>query len=417
MARVHVAQMGARLHFTVPLCHQRNGDLAALYTDIFIQPDSLLGRVKNGAAARFMGTNVKRMLGRGVAGIPPDKVFSYPLFGIQAWAKRRKAVHPDDLSLLNTRLSSNFAKKIVNTGSIRDGDIVWSFTDFTLELHESLQSPTIRVMDQCLAARKTYRLIMAEEGEKWEDWAIGHALTGPDPLEEKQQLEWESSNLIVAPSDFVKQSLLDNGVPARKIVKVPYCVDTANYTPRRRYRTSGPLNVLFAGEVGLRKGAHYLLQAAKKLGSLPVNIRLIGGIALRDDKLALYQDHLDILGPVPRSEVALHHEWADIFVLPSLVEGSAQVIYEALSSGLPVVCTPNAGAPITHGVEGQVIEPRNIDALIDAIANYIRDPELLERHSLAAINLRPALDIQRYQHDISGLVKRAELIPPTFQER
>lgn len=405
MARVHVAQMGARLHFTVPLCHQRNGDLAALYTDIFIQPDSVLGRLNSSAAASYLGANVKRMLSRGISGIPKVKVYSFPFFGISAWRRRRQLNHPDDMSLLDNELSATFARMVTSQGQIRPGDMVWSFTDFTHELHEALQQPTTKVMDQCLAARKTYREIMARECADWPEWFVGRHITGQDPLQEKQAREWQSSDHIIAPSDFVRQSLLDNGVPDEKIAIIPYCVDTSDYTPRVRQR-NGRLNVLFAGEVGLRKGAHYLMQAAGELDPSQVDIRLIGGVALNEDAMRPYRELTDIRGAVPRLTVPAHYDWADIFVLPSLVEGSAQVVYEALSSGLPVVCTPNAGAPISHDKEGQIIEANSTDSIARAIQRYIDDPDLLEAHSRMAIARRPFLDVTRYQQDLKAFIDR-----------
>jgi glycosyltransferase involved in cell wall biosynthesis len=57
-----------------------------------------------------------------------------------------------------------------------------------------------------------------------------------------------------------------------------------------------------------------------------------------------------------------------MFVLPTLAEGSATVIYESLALGVPVVTTRNAGSVITSGKEGFVVPERDSAALADAIA-------------------------------------------------
>ena len=61
---------------------------------------------------------------------------------------------------------------------------------------------------------------------------------------------------------------------------------------------------------------------------------------------------MELAGPVPRSVVAEHYAWADVFLLPSVCEGSATATYEAIASGIPVICTPNAGSVIEDGRQG-----------------------------------------------------------------
>lgn len=76
----------------------------------------------------------------------------------------------------------------------------------------------------------------------------------------------------------------------------------------------------------------------------------------------------------------MHHYFqrADIFVYPSLYEGSAIAIYEALASGLPVITTPNNGSRITDGVEGFIVPIRDVEALKEKILVLYEDRELRE---------------------------------------
>ncbi len=80
--------------------------------------------------------------------------------------------------------------------------------------------------------------------------------------------------------------------------------------------------------------------------------------------------------PVPHSEVEAHYAWADVFLLPSLYEGSATVIYEALRAGLPVVVTPNAGSVARDGQDGFVVPVRDSDAVVAALERLAADPDL-----------------------------------------
>ena len=66
---------------------------------------------------------------------------------------------------------------------------------------------------------------------------------------------------------------------------------------------------------------------------------------------------------------------ADVFVFPSLFEGSAVVTYEALACGLPSVVTPNAGSVVRDGLEGFVVPPRDVEALAARMEQLGDDPQ------------------------------------------
>ncbi len=57
---------------------------------------------------------------------------------------------------------------------------------------------------------------------------------------------------------------------------------------------------------------------------------------------------------------------ADVFVFPSLFEGSAVVTYEALACGLPCIVTPRPGSVVRDGVEGLIVPARDVEALAAA---------------------------------------------------
>ena len=75
---------------------------------------------------------------------------------------------------------------------------------------------------------------------------------------------------------------------------------------------------------------------------------------------------------------------ADVFVFPSLFEGSAVVTYEALACGLPSVVTPEAGSVVRDGVEGFLVAPRDVLALAERMEQLGNDPGLRDRMSAAA---------------------------------
>jgi glycosyltransferase involved in cell wall biosynthesis len=90
--------------------------------------------------------------------------------------------------------------------------------------------------------------------------------------------------------------------------------------------------------------------------------------------------------PGARADIAQLLRAMDLFVLPSLVEGSSNAILEAMATGLPVVAT-NVGAhtELVHpGFTGILVPPTSPDLLAAAIADYCRIPEMGVRHGARA---------------------------------
>ena len=75
---------------------------------------------------------------------------------------------------------------------------------------------------------------------------------------------------------------------------------------------------------------------------------------------------------------------ADLFVYPSLHEGSAFATYEALASGLPVIATPNTGSVVRDGTDGYLVPVRDVDALMAKIELLYRDAERRAAMGMAA---------------------------------
>jgi glycosyltransferase involved in cell wall biosynthesis len=103
---------------------------------------------------------------------------------------------------------------------------------------------------------------------------------------------------------------------------------------------------------------------------------------------------------------------ADVFVFPTLFEGSAVVTYEALACGLPSIVTPNAGAVVREGAEGMLVPAGDVERLAAAIERLGGDPAL--RAAMARAARRRALEFtwRRYhaalEDAVGGLVRVAE---------
>ena len=89
---------------------------------------------------------------------------------------------------------------------------------------------------------------------------------------------------------------------------------------------------------------------------------------------------------MPPSELAKWYRASHLFVFPSVNEGLARVLFEAMSSGLPVIATERSGAEdcITSGLEGNVVPARNVDGAGRGHPLALPESRGIRRHGKAA---------------------------------
>lgn len=218
--------------------------------------------------------------------------------------------------------------------------------------------------------------LLQEQYPEWESNAL---------IKEKKHIAYEQyehteSDIIVVPSRFVKNTLIENGIAANKMVSNPFGTNLTYFTqivnPNKDHRKS--INFLFFGSMSARKGVPTLLKAWSQLQPLGAKLIFAGfGEFPKDVELP---ENVSFLGPIAANDRAELFANADVFVFPSFFEGFAQVQIEAAASGLPIITTPNAGGDeiVSNGENGILIEPGNIDELMKAIQFFINNPNLIE---------------------------------------
>ena len=342
--------------------------LERFFTDSYSGDKPVLRRVVAGLDRVRPSDAARRWLSRRADDLPPDKVTSFERLGFAYARARRGAVGSESVERVFAEFGRIFNQAVLRRG-LGDAEVVFGFNRAGLELFEASRREGRRcVMDQTIAPTRIERDLLAAEVERWPGWQPDLKLAASDRAEARERREWEAVDTILCPSAFVRDGVATVGGPTEKCRVVPYGTDPARFprlvergAPRHR-----PFRVLFAGQVGLRKGVPYLLEALRRLGSTAVQARVVGAIALDRRKLDAFTDVATLMGPVPRPAMPEHFTWADVFVFPSLCEGSAAVLSEALTTGLPVICTPNSGPPpVAGGIH--LVPAGDADALAEAI--------------------------------------------------
>ncbi|MCF6354847.1 MAG: glycosyltransferase family 4 protein [Candidatus Polarisedimenticolaceae bacterium] len=408
LPRITVAMLGARRHYAVPRLLHEAGLLKRFYTDSYLGNKPWLKMALETMPSAVRPNAVQRWLGRCDSVLPPEKVWSFERFGLwYAWALSRVQTSSQREAIcLNA--AKRFNHHILATG-LADTNMIWGFNGAVLELFQAAKKQNILcVMEQTILPKHLETQLLREETERWPGWEPGLIIPEMDsPMSMREEQEWAMADCIVAGSEFVQSGLIKCGVPEEKVCVVPYGVDTSRFQPMAQgvpIASNRPLRILFAGHVGLRKGIPDLLQALQQFKPGEVEVQIAGGIALDPKRLKQAGNNVQFLGRVPRTQMQQLFHWADVFVLPSIVEGSATATYESLMSGVPVIATPNAGSIVQDGVNGFIVPIRNPDALADAIARYINDRLLLARHQAATEKSRECAGLGRYRADLKQLV-------------
>lgn len=189
------------------------------------------------------------------------------------------------------------------------------------------------------------------------------------------QSDIDEADIVLVNSDFVRETFAFQKFDLSK-VRVIYLGIDEQFLSRIPSRPVAPasvvktLHLLFAGAFSKRKGAIELLEALAMLPDLDWQLSIVGQVDadIRTAYAApLTAPRICELGWIARDELAVRMTEADIFVFPSLGDGSARVVFEALACGCYVVTTPNAGSIVRDGIHGALVPPGVPDALADAL--------------------------------------------------
>ena len=398
-----VSQLGARMHYAVPKILAREGRLGHFFTDICGTKSwpALLQKLP----PRLLPQAVKRLAGRVPSGIPSELITDFPLFGLCSGIRRLRIENAIEETSHAVWAGSRFSSLVANCG-FHNAAGLYAYSGDALEQMRMAKGQGLwTAVEQMIAPRTVVETIMAEEMRRFPDWA-GPPARNPfaDIFAERERAEWQLADCIVCPSEFVRDHVVKEGGPAERCVVVPYGVDAEErFGPAGR--TPGPLRVLTVGEVGLRKGSPYVLQAAERLGA-SARIRMVGPDRLPPPLRRRMGRSVELRGTVPRREIAAEYHWADVFLLPSLCEGSATVVYEALAAGLPVITTYSTGSVVRDGVEGLVVPERDPQAIVEAIRHLGENEHLRAQLSENARRTAREHTVEKYGRRLLDVLVR-----------
>jgi len=362
--RVIVAQIDARRRYAVPLIIHRAGYLEYLYT----------------------GTSSRSLLGR-VLCFPQRKIRVVP-----NELEKEKVASTDRPALvdilfpfgnqgLDRYLKKNevFGEFMIRKG-LANASGIYSFNIGCRNFLSYVKCRGVKVISDIFMNPLTYHIysqLYSEDQPEYEKCIRLQA--------EYSALYTETfklSDVILCPSNWVADGvgeLCPNY--AHKIKICPYGT-SIDYNGRANKPVRG--RILWAGRDWLGKGLHYLAQAANELKARYPEMDFRAAGVTYPEVLNMPQfRNINFLGKMNKQEMQEEFLTADMFVFPTLSEGIAGVVIEAIAAGCPVITTRCAGIDaITNGKSGIVNPPRDPSALVEAIEKVYCDREF--RNTLAA---------------------------------
>jgi glycosyltransferase involved in cell wall biosynthesis len=180
--------------------------------------------------------------------------------------------------------------------------------------------------------------------------------------------------LYAVPSEFQKAKFCAWGVPEDRVWVAPNLVESDTQPVDDPSQGS---YIGYAGRVSPEKGLDTLVQAMRRLLTLPC--RIAGDYRRQPELAASAPANVRFLGPIRRQHMSSFHAGARMLVVPSVCyESFGLVIAEAMLQGRPVIGSRIGAIPeiIDDGVNGLLFEPGNTDELAEKIRYLWDRPDL-----------------------------------------
>jgi glycosyltransferase involved in cell wall biosynthesis len=384
--------------------HERNM-LAGFYTTVAWDGES--------AWNRLLPPKIGRELNRrAYPEIPKRLIHTSPareLFRVLCARFGMKALVEENGSMFSVSgIYSHFDRLVAEAVYSRPPRVVYAYDGGALQTFRAARRMGVKTIYELPTAHTRFkREFFREEAELQPAFAgtFQNALADPEWLDRKDE-ELELADQVIVPSSYVLSTLPAN-IPAARVRVIPYGAPAVLAEGgRSRGKRDGKLRVLYVGTLSQGKGLSYLLEAIKKVESA-VEFTMIGTRVGECGPLDAALQRYRWTSTVPHSAVLEAMSQHDVLAFPTLSEGLALVVLEAMSRGMTVITTANSGCLgiIRDGKEGFIIPIRSAEALAEKLELLAGNRDLLDAMSEAALNRARKYTWQSYRESLASMVK------------
>ena len=199
------------------------------------------------------------------------------------------------------------------------------------------------------------------------------------------------ADLILACSDYVRQSYIDRGFASEQVVDASFGIDTDAFAFIERSPVhQRPVRIGVVGVIGFRKGLHRVLKIgdwANRKG-MSVEIHFAGPIQDPEahEMFARSSAKCILHGTIKGEQLRDLLASCDLYCLPSYEEGLPFSVLEAMSSGLAAIVSNDTGArePVQHGKSGLVLSYFDDNEFDAELTPLLTNPEHIVEMGLCA---------------------------------
>ena len=313
-----------------------------------------------------------------------------------------KFVH-DYLNILNAKKIDYQSSKFIN-----DADIFLSLSTTGLETGKLMKKHNKIYICERSSSHIVFQNKILEEEHK----NLGLDYTSINKwVIERELAEYENSDFILVPSKFVENTFIENKVFKSKVINFGSYTDSF-FSIENFKKSDEEFNVLFVGQLSIRKGLHYLIDGFKKFNHPKKKLHIVGSetkdkFFFRDLIKKNDNDNIFVHGHINHRELNKFFNNSHVFVLPSLEEGLATVILQASSSGCPVIVSKNTGAMelVNSNKCGYVIPIRDSQIIADKLTLLADDKNLLNEFSNNALKFSENYTWEDYVIALDNLIE------------
>lgn len=384
----------------IKLAEQNN--LFRFYTSIAVFPDSYWTRITKFSAFKELKRRTFKSILKNYTHTSPwneiSRIVSSKL-GIKIFTAHEVGFFCID------KIYQSLDRKVASTlkNAQKNGvTAVYAYEDGALETFmKAKELGLICIYDLPIAYWETGRALMEEEAQRLPAWAktLGGGLSDSKAKLERKRKELALADIVIGPGSFVINSLPEWSLDKIKIVSPFGSPKNDSETLLSSKSIHKPLRVLFVGSMGQRKGLGDLFEAINQLKGIPVELVVLGSLLA---PMEFYNSQLANFTYEPgrsHDEVLELMRTCDVFCLPSIVEGRALVMQEAMSQGLPIIITSNTGGEdlVIEGETGFLVPIRSPNAIAEKIKWFVEN-----RDQVTVMGQKAAKHSQNYTWDNYG---------------
>jgi glycosyltransferase involved in cell wall biosynthesis len=302
------------------------------------------------------------------------------------------------------QLCAKFLKKNLNKI-----DAVYCYEDSALETFKIAKQNKIKCIYELPAAYWAEKNQIYTSEQKKIKFDYSEKFLTHSSLEGKiKDEELKLADLIIVPSNFVKNTLLKTRFKKKKIVVVPYGFNNSFKRKKWTVNPTKRIKILFAGNLSIKKGIHYLVSAIKKVNFKRkiVDLTIVGKGQYESYLLKNFKN-ISFKSSLHHKELINLMRKNDIFILPSLCEGFGLVLTEAMSSGMVVVSTKKTIlSELNFNKNDKILIKSNFEKeIIKIIKNLTNNRKLLKKIGLNAIKTSKKYSWKDYQIKIADILE------------